>query len=216
MSPPRTCMPPRAHWRRPPAPGSIASRKAPTPSAWPRSACCRSGQGRNADAMLADAAAQPICCSASSRNSISRQAAQADRRLPAPRSWRSPRSHPKQLKKVADVILPIGLLPEIEATLTNLDGTDQTSARRRQVAGRGARGLARAARPGRRRWRCPASISPISPGCVRRVKQAGMVVRRRPAPASSRRPPGSSASPPRRSIAAMPCCVARRRCKRIR
>ncbi|ANB17375.1 NADH-quinone oxidoreductase subunit NuoG [Dokdonella koreensis] len=29
------------------------------------------------------------------------------------------------LKQVADVILPIGLLPEIDATLTNLDGVDQ-------------------------------------------------------------------------------------------
>jgi NADH-quinone oxidoreductase subunit G len=33
-----------------------------------------------------------------------------------------------QLKQIAKVILPIGLLPEIEATLTNLDGTEQTSA----------------------------------------------------------------------------------------
>jgi len=33
-----------------------------------------------------------------------------------------------ELKKVADIILPIALLPEIEATLTNLDGTEQTSA----------------------------------------------------------------------------------------
>jgi NADH-quinone oxidoreductase subunit G len=30
------------------------------------------------------------------------------------------------LRQVADVILPIGLLPEIDATLTNLDGTAQT------------------------------------------------------------------------------------------
>jgi NADH-quinone oxidoreductase subunit G len=33
-----------------------------------------------------------------------------------------------ELKKVADIILPIGLLPEIEATFTNLDGIEQTSA----------------------------------------------------------------------------------------
>ncbi|MBC7656006.1 MAG: molybdopterin-dependent oxidoreductase, partial [Frankiaceae bacterium] len=33
-----------------------------------------------------------------------------------------------QLKLIADVILPIALLPEMEATLTNLDGTEQTSA----------------------------------------------------------------------------------------
>ncbi len=32
-----------------------------------------------------------------------------------------------ELKKLAHVILPIGLLPEIEATLTNLDGTDQAT-----------------------------------------------------------------------------------------
>jgi len=32
-----------------------------------------------------------------------------------------------EIKKVADVILPIGLLPEIEATLTNLDGLDQAA-----------------------------------------------------------------------------------------
>jgi len=33
----------------------------------------------------------------------------------------------EELKKVARVILPIGLLPEIEATLTNVDGTDQST-----------------------------------------------------------------------------------------
>jgi len=32
-----------------------------------------------------------------------------------------------ELKKLADVILPIGLLPEIEATLTNVDGVDQAT-----------------------------------------------------------------------------------------
>ncbi|WP_290889519.1 NADH-quinone oxidoreductase subunit NuoG [Arenimonas sp.] len=32
-----------------------------------------------------------------------------------------------ELKKLAHVILPIGLLPEVEATLTNLDGTDQST-----------------------------------------------------------------------------------------
>ncbi|MFY2765166.1 NADH-quinone oxidoreductase subunit NuoG [Arenimonas sp. MALMAid1274] len=32
-----------------------------------------------------------------------------------------------ELRKLAHVILPIGLLPEIEATLTNLDGTDQAT-----------------------------------------------------------------------------------------
>jgi NADH-quinone oxidoreductase subunit G len=39
-------------------------------------------------------------------------------------------------RDVADVILPIGALPEIDATLTNLDGREQ-SARRRCAAGRG-------------------------------------------------------------------------------
>ncbi|MCR6627025.1 MAG: NADH-quinone oxidoreductase subunit NuoG [Pseudoxanthomonas sp.] len=38
----------------------------------------------------------------------------------------------KSTRDVADVILPIGLLPEIEATLTNLDGKDQ----RTQAAGK--------------------------------------------------------------------------------
>jgi len=38
----------------------------------------------------------------------------------------------KSTRDVADVILPIGLLPEIEATLTNLDGVDQ----RTQAAGK--------------------------------------------------------------------------------
>ncbi|NCT72849.1 MAG: NADH-quinone oxidoreductase subunit NuoG [Xanthomonadaceae bacterium] len=38
----------------------------------------------------------------------------------------------KSTRDVADVILPIGLLPEIEATLTNLDGRDQ----RTQAAGK--------------------------------------------------------------------------------
>jgi NADH-quinone oxidoreductase subunit G len=32
-----------------------------------------------------------------------------------------------ELKKLADVILPIGLLPEIDATLTNVDGVDQST-----------------------------------------------------------------------------------------
>jgi NADH-quinone oxidoreductase subunit G len=31
------------------------------------------------------------------------------------------------LKRIAQVILPIGLLPEVEATLTNVDGTDQAT-----------------------------------------------------------------------------------------
>jgi NADH-quinone oxidoreductase subunit G len=47
-----------------------------------------------------------------------------------------------ELKKIADIILPIGLLPEIEATLTNLDGTEQTSAAGGKLPGQ--------ARPG---WR---------------------------------------------------------------
>lgn len=33
----------------------------------------------------------------------------------------------EEMKKLAHVILPIGLLPEIEATLTNVDGTDQST-----------------------------------------------------------------------------------------
>ena len=33
----------------------------------------------------------------------------------------------EELKKLAQVILPIGLLPEVEATLTNVDGTDQST-----------------------------------------------------------------------------------------
>jgi NADH-quinone oxidoreductase subunit G len=33
----------------------------------------------------------------------------------------------EELKKLAEVILPIGLLPEMEATLTNLDGFDQST-----------------------------------------------------------------------------------------
>ena len=47
-----------------------------------------------------------------------------------------------ELKKVAQVILPIGLLPEIEATLTNLDGTAQTTSAGSKLPGE--------ARPG---WR---------------------------------------------------------------
>ncbi len=48
----------------------------------------------------------------------------------------------EDLKKVAQVILPIGLLPEVEATLTNVDGTDQST----QAGGK----LPGEARPG---WR---------------------------------------------------------------
>ena len=57
-----------------------------------------------------------------------------------------PRSPAARRARVADVILPIGLLPEIDATLTNLDGREQARRRRRQAAGRGACRLARAAR----------------------------------------------------------------------
>ena len=39
------------------------------------------------------------------------------------------------LKKVAHVILPIGLLPEIEGTLTNVDGRDQTTQARGKLPG---------------------------------------------------------------------------------
>lgn len=46
-------------------------------------------------------------------------------------------------RRVADVILPIGALPEIEATLANLEGKAQSTA----VAGK----LPGQARPG---WRC--------------------------------------------------------------
>ena len=45
-------------------------------------------------------------------------------------------------RRVADVILPIGALPEIEATLTNLDGTDQSTTAAGKLPGQ--------ARPG---WR---------------------------------------------------------------
>jgi NADH-quinone oxidoreductase subunit G len=62
-------------------------------------------------------------------------------------------------RAVADVILPIGALPEIDATLTNLDGRDQ-----RAIAGGKLPGEAR---PGSTR---PASRSPISP--VRRSLRA--------------------------------------------
>ena len=45
-------------------------------------------------------------------------------------------------RRVADVILPIGALPEIEATLTNLEGSDQSTAAAGKLPGQ--------ARPG---WR---------------------------------------------------------------
>jgi len=49
------------------------------------------------------------------------QALSAARHVVAFTAFRSP-----ALEAVAEVLLPIGLLPEIEATLTNVDGTDQS------------------------------------------------------------------------------------------
>ncbi len=64
-------------------------------------------------------------------------------------------------RDVADVILPIGALPEIDATLTNLDGREQSA----RAGGRAREGW-RVLRALGATWRWPVSTSPTWPDCV--------------------------------------------------
>jgi NADH-quinone oxidoreductase subunit G len=120
--------PPRARWRRPPARSSTASRRAPTPSASPPPACCRrAGPRRRRHAVHAGRGY--ILYGVDPQHDF------ADRRRRCAR-WPASRSSPSAptpattLRAVADLILPIGLLPEIEGTLTNLDGRSRRRAGR--------------------------------------------------------------------------------------
>jgi NADH-quinone oxidoreductase subunit G len=109
-----------------------------------------------------------------------------------------------RLSAMADVILPIGLTPEIDATLVNVDGAVQTVAAGAKLPGE--------ARPGWRilralgaRSACRTSTSPRSPRSARAspAPRAGRRSRvRSPRAASPSR--ASSASAARRSIASTP------------
>jgi NADH-quinone oxidoreductase subunit G len=168
---------------------------------------------RDAAAMLA-AAARATCSTASSRAWISPTRPQALPRWAAPRSWPSAAYACESTLAVADVILPIGLLPEIDATLTNLDGHDQFGVAGGKLPGE--------ARPGWRVLRAlggelgwTVSISSTCRAARRLVLGAGggtgVRGRRRMSPARA-----AAASLARRSTAAMRSCAAPRRCRRIR
>ncbi len=193
---------------------STASRRAPTPSAWPRSACCRRGRASTPAAMLAEplstyllfgiepqydfaqaAAGCQVACRRQGRGLRCirvRRVEESRRRHPADRPAARDRSHADQSRR---------------------HRADQR--RRRQVAGRGALGLARPARADR-----DSGTARLRLHRHRRIAGEGQAgrhdFRRRHWRQGRRRRPGWSESPPRRSIGPMPCCVARRRSMRIR
>jgi NADH-quinone oxidoreductase subunit G len=100
-----------------------------------------SGNGRDANAMMADPAAGYVLYGVDPQHDFADQA-QALRAMSGKPVVAFSAFAGETMRAVADVILPIGLLPEIDATLTNLDGVDQ-------VASPGGK-LPGAARPG---WR---------------------------------------------------------------
>jgi NADH-quinone oxidoreductase subunit G len=85
------------------------------------------GQGRNAADMLAQPLKAYVLYGIEPEHDFAQPAlarrAFADAAIVAFAAYASP-----ELRLVADLILPIGLLPEMEATRTNLDGFEQTSA----------------------------------------------------------------------------------------
>ena len=83
-------------------------------------------QGKHAGAMLADPLQTYLLFGIEPQYDFA-QAALAARALAGASVIAFSAFASEQLKSVANVILPIGLLPEIEATLTNLDGIEQTS-----------------------------------------------------------------------------------------
>ncbi|MFA6986910.1 MAG: NADH-quinone oxidoreductase subunit NuoG, partial [Arenimonas sp.] len=84
------------------------------------------GQGKHAGAMLAEPLQTYLLFGIEPQFDFA-QAAQATRALAGAQVIAFSAFASEELKKLANVILPIGLLPEIEATLTNLDGIEQTS-----------------------------------------------------------------------------------------
>ncbi len=84
------------------------------------------GEGRNAAQMLAEPLQTYVLYGIEPEHdfaqAVKAKLALADAAVIAFAAFASP-----ELKLMADVILPIGLLPEMEATLTSLDGFEQTS-----------------------------------------------------------------------------------------
>jgi NADH-quinone oxidoreductase subunit G len=85
-----------------------------------------SGQGKHAGAMLAEPLPTYVLFGVEPQYDFA-QAALAATTLHKAKVIAFAAFASDELKKIADVILPIALLPEIEATLTNLDGIEQTS-----------------------------------------------------------------------------------------
>ncbi|KFN51925.1 hypothetical protein N790_03850 [Arenimonas malthae CC-JY-1] len=84
------------------------------------------GQGKDAGAMLAQPLPAYLLYGVEPQYDFA-HGAQALKALAGARVVAFAAFASEELKKLAQVILPIGLLPEIEATLTNLDGTDQST-----------------------------------------------------------------------------------------
>ena len=85
------------------------------------------GQGKHAGAMLADPMQTYVLFGIEPQYDFA-QTAMAAQTLAGARVVAFSAFASDELKKIADIILPIGLLPEIEATFTNVDGIEQTSA----------------------------------------------------------------------------------------
>jgi len=131
------------------------------------------GQGRNADSMLADPLRTYLLFGIEPQFDFAR-AALATRSLSGAKVVAFAAFASEELKKVADIILPIGLLPEIEATLTNLDGTEQTSAAGGKLPGEARSGW-RVLRALIETLALPGFDFTDIAGLRARVKQAGMV-----------------------------------------
>ncbi|OHE81876.1 MAG: NADH-quinone oxidoreductase subunit G [Lysobacterales bacterium GWF1_69_6] len=84
------------------------------------------GQGKDAGAMLAQPMPAYLLYGIEPQYDFA-HGAQALRALAGAKVVAFAAYASEELKKLAQVILPIGLLPETEATLTNLDGTDQST-----------------------------------------------------------------------------------------
>jgi NADH-quinone oxidoreductase subunit G len=85
-----------------------------------------SGGGRDANAMLATPAAAYVLYGVDPQHDFADQA-QALRAMSGKPVVAFSAFSGETLRAVADLILPIGLLPEIDATLTNLDGVEQVA-----------------------------------------------------------------------------------------
>ena len=172
-SPPRTCTPPRA--RLATATGARLNRIPQGANAVGLAALglLPKGQGRNADSMLAEPLRTYLLFGIEPQFDFAR-AALATRSLSGAKVVAFAAFASEELKKVADIILPIGLLPEIEATLTNLDGTEQTSAAGGKLPGEARSGW-RVLRALIETLALPGFDFTDIAGLRARVKQAGMV-----------------------------------------